>query len=120
MDIEFTREEAEWCVSMLKSNLDLVERLPEEQFTETKVKLWKKILIQSGTFREVDLLNVNTKQEIVDLNRAMIKELEDELLRTSFDPEEDVAVKYLRSIGAREDLIEVTKSRVTPENIKRS
>lgn len=120
MDTEFTREEAEWCISMLKSNLDVLEKLPEEQFSEVKIKLWKKILVNAGVFTEPDLEHVGTKQEIVDLNRALITELEEELLPELFDPEEDVAVKYLRSIGAREDLIEVTKSRITPENIKYS
>lgn len=75
METEFTREEAEWCISMLKNNLDVMERLPEDDYTEMRIKVWKKILIGSNLFTKEELEHINTKEEILKLNRSLIKEL---------------------------------------------
>jgi hypothetical protein len=114
---EPTIEEAEWCVSLLRSQLDIFKKL-SEPIDSVKISIFKRVLVNSGLFTDQQLYHVNSKDEIIQLHQEMIDELERKFL--GFDPEDDVAIKYLRSIGAREDLIEHAKSRVTPENIKRA
>ena len=117
METEFTQEELKWCLSTMRAQLVEMEKLDPTEFSGIKMRIFKMILSNSGTFTDEDLAVIQTKEDVIHMTRALIEELEKYL---EFDPEDDVAVKYLREIGAGENLIGITKSRITPDNIKYS
>lgn len=116
-ELELDQEELEWLLSTLRAQLDVMKQMSESDFGGIKMKLWKKILKNTGSFTDKELDNITTKDDVVKFHEEIIAEYETYL---EFDPEQDVAVQYLREIGAREELIEQAKSRVTPDNIIRA